>query len=387
MTLDKGKFVAYIQHSDTDITDDANQRIGLTRADAEDTSSAVFFLSKNANFALLGDRGEDLDAADFAGGNSVMYIGRATTVPDGYASEGVVIYCDPDSDDLFYVKPDGTVRTMFEAGTGGETPVGAATGDLTGSYPAPVVKNIRGHEVASEVLTGTQDGYALCWSQADGYFATRLVILGNDARLTNSRAPSGSATGDLSGSYPSPAVAKINGNAVSTQTLDGTTDGYLLTYVHSDGYYKAKPPTTTIASGSLSSPTITGTVTYSGTNGTIRSIVGEVVTNSTGATTVASFTMSDETNCSFDAIISYSRRTSVTKSATYKRAVTYRRTGTGNCTIVGTIETGTDQETTAGDDVTIDTDGTTTVRVRVTAADSDSRNWFCELRVQEVRNT
>lgn len=110
----------------------------------------------------------------------------------------------------------------------------------------------------------------------------------------------------------------------------------------------------------------------------------EVSTDSTAETTLASFTMSDETLCSFDAIVTCARQTAVTKGGRYKRAVTYRRTGGGAPEIVGDIETGTDAETTSGDDVTFDVSGNA-VRLRVTAADSDPRNWGAEFRAQEQR--
>lgn len=55
---------------------------------------------------------------------------------------------------------------------------------------------------------------------------------GNDARLTDSRAPHGSASGDLAGSYPSPTVTQARGlretSGPTTLTIGAIADGQTL---------------------------------------------------------------------------------------------------------------------------------------------------------------
>ena len=53
------------------------------------------------------------------------------------------------------------------------------------------------------------------------------VCIGNDSRLSDSRAPNGSASGDLYGSYPSPNVGRLRGIALSTTAPTG---GQILKY-------------------------------------------------------------------------------------------------------------------------------------------------------------
>lgn len=64
------------------------------------------------------------------------------------------------------------------------------------------------------------------------------VAAGNDARLSDARMPSGTATGDLSGSYPSPTVARIQGKPVDVTA--GYAEGDSLVYDATNAKWKLK---------------------------------------------------------------------------------------------------------------------------------------------------
>ena len=82
-------------------------------------------------------------------------------------------------------------------------PSGSAGGDLSGTYPDPTVVALQGNPVSSTTPT---TNYVLEWN---GTAWTPTA-------LPSSLPPSGTAGGDLSGTYPNPSVAKINGTSVST---------------------------------------------------------------------------------------------------------------------------------------------------------------------------
>lgn len=229
----------------------------------------------------------------------------------------------------------------------------------------------------------------------DGYIITTVVGVptwSNPFSLT--------AGGDVSGTIGSQTVNKIKGTTITTAggalavgavlrtTAIGTADWGQVDLADTDaitGILATGNIATTLSSKILNVPTFTGTVIYQGTRLRILTIPGEVQTTDDTVTTVVSFAMLDETLCAFDVVVTAALQTNVTDGGRWKRSVVYRRTGAGVPLIVGTLETGTDQEVSAGLDVTIDDNGVDTVRVRVTGLPATTNiNWTAELRVQET---
>ncbi len=140
---------------------------------------------------------------------------------------------------------------------------------------------------------------------------------------------------------------------------------------------------TVLSTKTLVDPQISGTVTATLGQGQIQTKYGQGQTATTTPLALASYTMSNETCVTFDFVAVMARRTSVTKGGRWKGSVTYRRTGGGAPTIVGSPDYATPHETTAADDVAFNVNGNA-IEVRATAADTDGRNWVCELHIAEA---
>ncbi len=86
----------------------------------------------------------------------------------------------------------GRVTSVTTVNISGVPPGGTAGGDLGGTYPNPTVTRLQGRGVAAAIPL---NGYVLVWNNANSLWEPTLGAT-----------PTGSAGGDLTGTYPNPAL-------------------------------------------------------------------------------------------------------------------------------------------------------------------------------------
>jgi hypothetical protein len=195
------------------------------------------------------------------------------------------------------VDAKGRITSATNVSISGVPPGGPAGGDLSGTYPNPTVAKIQGNAVAAGPLGAGDAGKVLLWdgsawtgtalsgdiASVSGTGAVALAATGVSAgtygsatqvpqitvdakgRITSATnvaisgvPPGGPAGGDLSGNYPNPTVAKIQGNAVAAGPLGAGDAGKVLLW---DG----SAWTGTALSGDIASVSGTGAVALAAT--------------------------------------------------------------------------------------------------------------------------
>ena len=225
--LGTGTFAAATHtHAQGDIT-------GLTAALAQDGTDIAALQASVAAIGTIGTAGYlNVPASGDAGVGQVVK-GNDTRLTDARTAVGHTHPASAISDST------AQGRSVLTAATAADQRTAMGLGSIA-TFSSGIF-SLTAHDHNAAVITSGQFTPTQIATGATG----STVCIGNDARLSDSRAPNGAASGDLYGSFPSPNVGKLRGTAISATA---PTDGQVMTYATATGW----TPTTIAASGDLS---------------------------------------------------------------------------------------------------------------------------------------
>lgn len=124
--------------------------------------------------------------------------------------------------------------------------------------------------------------------------------------------------------------------------------------------------------------------------GSFRVRKGQVRTTSATPAPIAQYVMLNESQAAYEVTITGVSETAATNSGRWKFSVVYKRTAAGVATIVGSLDTSSVPQKTAGASAwapTINTDGASTVRAMAVGVAATNIRWTVEMRIQETIST